>query len=136
MAKPRATAQNAVTHGIFQQDLPPASPSPFASLAMQTLPGPLGAEMADDLMRIEAQTTRCRAALLQESRAIEALLTAARQQGADPTAQIDPALNTAISQLTRLLRYQNQSLTALRKTRIAILNAAEGFGSQRGTPRE
>lgn len=130
MAKPRATAQNAVTHGIFRQDLPTAPPSPFAVLAMQSLPGHLGEDMADDLMRSEAQTARCRASLLKEARALETLLAAAPLPGEDGQAhQIDTALQAALSQLTRLLRYQNQSLTALRKARIAILNAAEGFGA-------
>lgn len=132
MAKPRPTAQNAVTHGIFRQDQPTAPPSPFAMLAMQSLPGRLGEDMADDLMRAERQTARCRATLLEETRALETLLAAAAFQGEKGHAQIDTALDTALQdalgQLTRLLRYQNQSLTALRKARIAILNATEGFG--------
>ena len=133
MAKPRATAQNAVTHGIFRQDRPTAPPSPFAVLAMQSLPDRLGEDLADDLMRAERQTARCRATLLEETRALESILATTPLQGDEGgQAQIDTALDTtiqaALSQLTRLLRYQNQSLTTLRKARIAILNAAEGFG--------
>lgn len=130
MAKQSATAQNAVTHGIFRQDLSSAPPSPFAVLAHQSLPGPRGEDMADDLMRAERQTARCRASLLDETRALEALLAAALLQGEEGQAhQIDMAVDAALIQLTRLLRYQNQSLTTLRKARIAILNAAEGFGA-------
>lgn len=129
MAKPRATAQNAVTHGIFRQDRPTAPPSPFAMLAMQSLPLSLGEDLADDLMRAERQTARCRATLLEETRALETLLAAAPFQGEKGQAhQVDTTIQAALSQLTRLLRYQNQSLTALRKARIAILNATEGFG--------
>lgn len=134
MAKQSATAQNAVTHGIFRQDLPSAPPSPFAVLAHQSLPGPRGEDMADDLMRAERQTARCRASILDQAQAIEPLLAAALLQAEEGQAHqidmaIDAALETALIQLTRLLRYQNQSLTALRKARIAILNAAEGFGA-------
>ncbi|WGV15914.1 hypothetical protein [Fuscovulum ytuae] len=126
MAKPRATAQNAVTHGIFRQDRPTAPSSPFAVLAMQSFPGRLGEDMADDLMRAERQTARCRATLLEETRALETLLAAALLQ---TDTALDTTIQAALSQLTRLLRYQNQSLTTLRKARIAILNTAEGFGA-------
>lgn len=140
MAKPRATAQNAVTHGIFHQDLLPAAPTPFAALALTVLPGRFGKDMADDLMRAERQTARCRVAILDKSRALGALFDAPPFQGPDDQAEIetglDKALHDTLRQLTRLLSYQNQSLTALRKTRIAILNAAEGLPSRRSTTRE
>lgn len=143
MAKHRATAENAVTHGIFRQYLPPAPPSPFAALALAALPGPPGEDMADDLMRAECRTLRCRAALIDETRALEALLSAPPLLSKTGQAEIDMTLDMVLSaaltetlrKLTRLLRYQNQSLTALRKTRIAILNAAEGISSRRETPR-
>ena len=143
MAKHRATAENAVTHGIFRQERPPARPSPFAALALVALPGPPGEDMAEDLMRAECQTARCRATLLAETRALQALLAAPSLSSKTGQAEIDMtfdlALNAAFTEtlkkLTRLLRYQNQSLTALRKTRIAILNAAEGRPARRKTPR-
>ena len=143
MAKHRATAENAVTHGIFRQYLPPAQPSPFAALAVAALPGPPGEDMAEDLMRAECQTARCRATLLAETRALEALLAAPSRPNKTGQAEIDmtldmflnAALTETLRKLTRLLRYQNQSLTALRKTRIAILNAAERIPARRKTPR-
>lgn len=123
MKKPHATAMNALKHGLFRQVDHPMTRSAFAFLAEKTVPGRLGQELAADIMRAEIQTARCRATVLHHTQAIEALFAEARFSSDDPATRIDEALG----QLTRLLRYQNDSLTTLRKSRIAILNAAEGL---------
>lgn len=114
---------NALKHGLFRQVDPPTARSAFASLAEKTVPGPLGQELATDIMRAEFHTARCRASVLHHVQAIETLFAEAPFR----TDDLAPRIDEALRQLTRLLRYQNDSLTALRKSRIAMLNAAEGL---------
>lgn len=123
MTKREAAADNARKHGIFAQDNRADRPSALADHAMSVISGPFGAEMAIELKRAEVQNARCQAVSLDVIASLENFL-------ADTPFLSDRNIDrflTELSSVRRLLRYQNDALSDVRKSRIKVLNALEGF---------
>lgn len=119
MTKRKAAIYNARKHGIFAQDNRAARPSALAEHAVSVLSGMFGAEMAHQLMRAEAQNARCQAAASDVIASMENFL-------ADTPFLSDRNLDRFVAELRSLrclLRYQNDTISGVRKCRINVLNA-------------
>jgi len=123
MKAPSSTAKNAVKHGIFVAVGGQAPPSAFAQFAKVVLGEQFGPEAAADLYRAEEQSRRSHTAALDQAMSVEACLGNMQILSDAHANQLDEE----IAKLNRLLRYQSDSLNALRKRRIEVLNAAEGI---------
>lgn len=128
MAKRRAAADNARKHGIFAQDNLAVRPSALADYAGSVLRGPFGEEMAFELKRAEIQNVRCQVVSFETLASMEKFL-------ADTPILSDRNLQAFLTELhglRRIMRYQNDAISSVRKCRIRVLNAMEGVGPLEG----
>ncbi len=124
MVKRSAAADNARKHGIFAQDSPAFHTSPLADHAGSILHGPSSEEMVCELKRAEVRNARCQVASF-------AILTSMEDFLAEAPILSGSNLESFLAELhvlQRLMRYQNDAISNVRKCRIRILNAMEAVG--------
>lgn len=124
----RRANQNAVKHGLFVTLSVCPAPSAFGDLARQVLPAHRAEMAAQEVAAAEERARRCRAVVADHLAVLAQLTEASAWDAALCPEDIDAGLRD----LQRLLRYQADCISQLRKSRLAILNAAEGLELGRG----
>lgn len=123
MKSPYSGRKNALTHGIFMTAPPSGEPSAFGNLARLILPAGEAEEAAAAVEAAEAQLARCHTVIEESLSELAELLEASMGDPAFASLEIEGKLRD----FDRLLCYQAGVVGKLRKSRIAILNAAEGI---------